>query len=292
MASNLCSAGMHLVQRNTFWEVHDDSASQELCTLESRVRAYSDAVVDYSKVDFAGFPRKSFDDQSTCSTHESSSECGSSKEDSSFEEDVSDTAMSRESSLSDEDIMVSHSAPVFSWGSPSWINIPMMAVPAMDLQRHNARSRPSPEQAYTTIILRNLPNDFKRSSLLDVLNSEGFFGLYDFVYMPTDFRKWLSFGFAFVNFVTHTVADSALRHFDQFCIEGTECVSGWSENLQGLEPHVDRYRNSPVMHHSVPDEYKPVLFMHGAPVSMPHSTKRIPRPRTGGRSPQFAKNFQ
>jgi len=128
--------------------------------------------------------------------------------------------------------------------------------------------------------------------LIQLLDKHGLYGEYNMVYLPMDrFRKKAK-GFAFVNFVTHTVADSALRHFDQFSIEGTECVSGWSENLQGLEPHVDRYRNSPVMHHSVPDEYKPVLFMHGAPVSMPHSTKRIPRPRTGGRSPQFAKNFQ
>ena len=29
------------------------------------------------------------------------------------------------------------------------------------------------------------------------------------------------------------------------------------------EAHVERYKNSPVMHKSVPDEYKPVIFADG-----------------------------
>ena len=32
----------------------------------------------------------------------------------------------------------------------------------------------------------------------------------------------------------------------------------WSHPYQGLDAHIERYRNSPVMHEDVPDEYKPM----------------------------------
>lgn len=53
----------------------------------------------------------------------------------------------------------------------------------------------------------------------------------------------------------------------------------WSSAHQGFESHVDRYRNSPVMHESVPDELKPAIFANGERVSFPSPTKKIRAPR-------------
>merc|ERR1711988_1960162 len=38
--------------------------------------------------------------------------------------------------------------------------------------------------ARTTVMLRNLPNSYSRSMLLELIHAEGFGGSYDFVYLP------------------------------------------------------------------------------------------------------------
>merc|ERR1712187_1092030 len=63
------------------------------------------------------------------------------------------------------------------------------------------------------------------------------------------------------------------------------CEVCWSEPLQGLETHCDRYRNSPVMHELVPDEFRPVLFDQGVRIPFPAPTKRIRPPRTKTHAP-------
>mmetsp|Transcript_77473 Transcript_77473/g.250693 ORF Transcript_77473/g.250693 Transcript_77473/m.250693 type:complete len:101 (+) Transcript_77473:106-408(+) len=55
--------------------------------------------------------------------------------------------------------------------------------------------------------------------------------------------------------------------------------ASWSEPSRSIEEHVDRYRNSPVMHPSMPDEYKPVLFAGGKRQPFPAPTKAIRPPR-------------
>ena len=39
--------------------------------------------------------------------------------------------------------------------------------------------------------------------------------------------------------------------------------SGLTAQNSSCEAHVERYKNSPVMHKSVPDEYKPAIFKDG-----------------------------
>lgn len=61
----------------------------------------------------------------------------------------------------------------------------------------------------TTIMLRNLPLKYTRTMLLDLLDSEGFKGRYDFFYLPSNFETSLGFGYAFVNFSSEDDAESA-----------------------------------------------------------------------------------
>lgn len=48
----------------------------------------------------------------------------------------------------------------------------------------------------------------------------------------------------------------------------------WSSAHQGIESHIARYRNSPVMHASVPDEQRPALFKDGLRIPFPAPTKK------------------
>eukprot|EP00928_Gymnodinium_smaydae_P000748 TRINITY_DN1028_c0_g1_i17.p1 TRINITY_DN1028_c0_g1~~TRINITY_DN1028_c0_g1_i17.p1 ORF type:complete len:321 (+),score=60.47 TRINITY_DN1028_c0_g1_i17:81-1043(+) len=51
----------------------------------------------------------------------------------------------------------------------------------------------------TTVMLRNLPNNYSRMMLTDMIDNEGFAGKYDFVYLPMDFSTQACLGYAFVN---------------------------------------------------------------------------------------------
>jgi len=132
-------------------------------------------------------------------------------------------------------------------------------------------------------MLRNLPRGVTQPVLLELLNSNGFAQGYDFVYVPHNFATATLCGFAFINFVDD---DTAERFFDDFAIfvgwpnEGNDVPTvEWSTNLQGQAAQMERYRNSPTMHSSVPEEMKPSLFRDGVRVAFPAPTKAIAAPK-------------
>jgi len=137
--------------------------------------------------------------------------------------------------------------------------------------------------ARTTLMMRNLPNNYTRDMLLEMLDSQGFSGLYDFVYLPCDFGRNANLGYAFVNLVTADHVDAFWNAFDGFSRwalpTSKVCEVRWSGPHQGLKAHIDRYKNSPVMHESVPDEYKPVLFSDGVRKPFPAPNRKIKPPK-------------
>jgi len=154
-------------------------------------------------------------------------------------------------------------------------------------QQRKAASNGSAKEAAprTTLMLRNLPDGFTRADLLSLLHDQGFAGRYDFLYMPIDFRTHVALGYAFVNMVAPLDAIRLREQLDGFTgwsMPSTRaCNTSWSQPHQGLEAHVARYRNSPLMHESVPDEYRPVLMSGGVRVPFPPPTKKIKPPRQG-----------
>jgi len=135
----------------------------------------------------------------------------------------------------------------------------------------------------TTVMMRNIPNNYTRTRLLDLLNSEGFLGAYDFLYLPMDFQTEVGLGYAFINLVNHNVATRFHDYFQGFSSWSLQsdkvCQMSWSDIHQGLQAHIDRYLNSPVMHDSVPDRFKPVLFTRGVSITFPKPTAIIRPPR-------------
>jgi hypothetical protein len=134
----------------------------------------------------------------------------------------------------------------------------------------------------TSVMLRNLPLDLDRDMFLEMLNREGFMGDYDIIYLPRDFRTGANLGYAFVNLLTHDAAVRMQRQFTGFhrwsCRSAKKCEAAWSSH-QGLAEYIDRYRNNPVMHESVPDDFKPAFFRKGIRVEFPPPTRTLRSPQ-------------
>eukprot|EP00747_Dinoflagellata_sp_TGD_P221864 gnl/TRDRNA2_/TRDRNA2_93643_c0_seq1.p1 gnl/TRDRNA2_/TRDRNA2_93643_c0~~gnl/TRDRNA2_/TRDRNA2_93643_c0_seq1.p1 ORF type:complete len:532 (+),score=76.35 gnl/TRDRNA2_/TRDRNA2_93643_c0_seq1:62-1657(+) len=143
------------------------------------------------------------------------------------------------------------------------------------------------EDSRTTVMLRNVPPGYSRAMLLRLLDAQGFAGKYNFVYLPVDFSNGGTIlGHALVSLISSADAHCLLARFHGLrdwgvpcCGLAEACEAVWSEPRQHLKEHIERYRNSPVMHPSMPDNYKPLLFADGQPIPFPAPTKAIRLPR-------------
>jgi len=138
-------------------------------------------------------------------------------------------------------------------------------------------------QSVTTLMLRNIPNSYTREALLRHLEEFGLQDCVDFIYVPMDFYRASSLGYAFVNFTTNEDAERGKQMLGGFRGWGVTskkvCEVSFSFPLQGLNSHIEQYRNSCVMHESVPDFCKPALFEGGIRQPFPMPTKQVPLPR-------------
>jgi RNA recognition motif-containing protein len=129
----------------------------------------------------------------------------------------------------------------------------------------------------TTVMLRNMPNNYNRDLLLELLDREGFACQYDFIYLPIDFESRACKGYAFINLRDPATALRFFRTFEGYTkwAMPSRKASGvsWS-GTQGLQTHIDRYRNSSIMKAPTPDEYKPAIFVNGIRAPFPASTRR------------------
>jgi len=146
----------------------------------------------------------------------------------------------------------------------------------------NGAHAPPPENA-TTVMLRNIPNRYTQSMLLALLDDNGYKGSYDFVYLPMDFRNGVNLGYAFVNLMNNEDALRLMESFQGFSRwffdSAKVCEVSWAHPHQGLAEHIERYRNSPVMHPSMPEDYKPMVFKNGEWGPFPPPTKAIRAPK-------------
>merc|ERR1719410_707439 len=135
-----------------------------------------------------------------------------------------------------------------------------------------------------TLMIRNLPLDYTRDLLISQLDGVGFSGKYSFVYVPFDFSLRRGLGYALVS----TCSRRSAKELSE-CLcgirpvgsapEDEPCAASWSEPCRTLEEHIERYRNSPVMHERMPDEIKPAIFANGQRIAFPPPTKPIRLPR-------------
>mmetsp|Transcript_6091 Transcript_6091/g.11653 ORF Transcript_6091/g.11653 Transcript_6091/m.11653 type:complete len:220 (-) Transcript_6091:70-729(-) len=130
----------------------------------------------------------------------------------------------------------------------------------------------------TTFHIKNVLPDCTRDSIVSVLNEYGFERRYDLIYLPIKFDTGEHMGYAFVNFVSPGDAEVFKEEFPifygQICDDGQPCTIN-NGKMQGLERLIEGYRNSPIMHESIPKEYQPMMFEEGILVDFPPPTKEI-----------------
>merc|ERR1711874_935069 len=112
----------------------------------------------------------------------------------------------------------------------------------------------------TTMMLRKLPRHFTIERLISVLNSENLRGSYDFLYLPRDMRTFKSFTYCFINWLTPALAQAAMDRFNGYKLDGAVLATQWVVDGYGLDTQIEKHRNKPYMHPSVPQEFKPMKF--------------------------------
>lgn len=156
------------------------------------------------------------------------------------------------------------------------------------MYKEAARSTTEP----TTLMLRNLPKTLTRDLLMDLLHEEGFGMTINIIYVPMNFRVTENFGYGFINLTTFQEAEKCRAHFQGFTRwpvpSEQECDVRNGDTCQGVEALVERYRNSPVMHESMPECHKPAMFQNGVRVPFPAPTRNLKRPRIKQRKPKGA----
>jgi len=148
--------------------------------------------------------------------------------------------------------------------------------------------------AGTTVMLRNIPNKYTRDMLVAQLN-EQLRGMFDFVYLPIDFKNRCNVGYCFINFRSIEVRERFVEAFDG--VEVRRCLPGLNSKkvaevaparVHGLEDNVKRLKNSPVMNELVGHpEWMPLIFDEdGAELPFPLPDQPVPamKPRSRRRS--------
>eukprot|EP00933_Yihiella_yeosuensis_P027030 TRINITY_DN2096_c0_g1_i1.p1 TRINITY_DN2096_c0_g1~~TRINITY_DN2096_c0_g1_i1.p1 ORF type:complete len:443 (+),score=97.64 TRINITY_DN2096_c0_g1_i1:119-1447(+) len=173
---------------------------------------------------------------------------------------------------------------------PGDASVSSTVAPALEFQQgqRQQHEHAEPHQRHrqctekTTVMMRNIPNNYTRAMLLEMIDCQGFAGSYDFIYLPMDFGRCANLGYAFVNLKDSESAATFWRvfnHFSDWALPTAKvCEISWSGPHQGLKAHIDRYKNSPVMHRNVPDEFKPMIFAFGVRQEFPPPTKTLKPP--------------
>lgn len=169
----------------------------------------------------------------------------------------------------------SHSPSTSTQAShPGFVVTPTVAAPSIIPEDADM----TVESNYTTVMLRNIPNKYTQSTLLQAINSVGFDKVYNFFYLPVDYKNHCNMGYAFINFVNHGAACSFMKAFKGYQLPAKSskvCDTCWAR-VQGLKSNVEHYRNSPV--NDLPDpEYRPLLFQDGVEVTFPRPDSAVKR---------------
>jgi hypothetical protein len=125
----------------------------------------------------------------------------------------------------------------------------------------------SADQNKTTIMIKNLPNKYTRSMLVEDLECTMPFSSFDFVYMPLDFHTHSNFGYAFVNLSRSEYVKDFFNIYSNRRlpnIRTSKTCELTFARVQGYHSNVNRLINSPIF--SLIEggsECLPLIFQNG-----------------------------
>jgi len=105
-------------------------------------------------------------------------------------------------------------------------------------------------QPITTVMIRNIPNKCSQRELIAELETAGFQGCFDFLYIPLDLGTMSNVGYAFINFTQPMHAARCMQvlpqhHFRRQRKVG-KGVAVCAAHMQGLEANLRHYEKSAV----------------------------------------------
>jgi len=128
-------------------------------------------------------------------------------------------------------------------------------------------------------MLRNIPNKYMQSSLLDEINDMGFEGTYNFFYLPMDVHNKTNVGYAFINFTSSFDLQRFIDKFSGRTFErnpSQKIASVSPAHVQGLENNVRQLARKAVAQFKDP-EYQPIVLRNGQKISFSEALKDIKR---------------
>lgn len=252
------------VIKNTFWELVSEDV-----VLQTRPRAISDLTWRLKSEGIADEGSKSCcadldgsvttgNGSTTCSLSTSWSVCDSDDEDSSCWRSVPNSRSTQRSGTgpSNSDDAVRPTSRVF---------------PVKQKTGNSGR---------TSLMLRNIPVQFSRSDLLELLAAHDCLMDVRFLYLPLESATGSAFGYAFVAFANGYMAENC-----RSLLDGMEMSTGkalqvdWSSSSFTANEEVERFRNSALMHPSVADALRPIVLVNGIRTTFPAPTKKLRVPR-------------
>lgn len=124
----------------------------------------------------------------------------------------------------------------------------------------------------TTLMIRNIPNRYTQTELLEELENIGMGGGFDFLYLPLDRSSRASVGYAFVNFVSYSWAELCRENLEGHTFrlhgKGKQAVVS-TAHLQGLEANLAHYEKTAVTKSKRPGHRPLVIARAGGEVLPP-----------------------
>lgn len=126
-----------------------------------------------------------------------------------------------------------------------------------------AQSEEDRDKPITTLMIRNIPNRYTRKMLMCELDSLGFTGQYDFIYVPMDKNTHWNVGYAFVNFVEPESAARCMGiltdyRFRRFRRSSSKVTQVSAAHIQGLEKNMEHYSHTAVQSSRI-QSHRPLL---------------------------------
>lgn len=102
----------------------------------------------------------------------------------------------------------------------------------------------------TTVMIRNIPNRFSQTHMVERLGELGFKDTFDFLYIPLDLGTMSNVGYAFVNFTDAIWAAKCMHELPGSQLTrkrgGGKVIATSTAYLQGLEANLQHYDKSAV----------------------------------------------
>jgi RNA recognition motif-containing protein len=101
----------------------------------------------------------------------------------------------------------------------------------------------------TTVMMREVPSKYTQGKLLREIDSSGFAGQYDFIYLPMDSRSNANRGFAFINMVSEEAAEDFYKkfhgkHLRHFSANAEKTIIVLPADVQGFEENALKYAST------------------------------------------------